>query len=129
VDASGHWSYNKNITTTGALTVTGNVSFGAGHTNHITTVNAATYDFLTTDYILHVTYTATAAVTSLTLPTAQCVSGRTLIIKDAGGNAGTNNITIDTEGAETIDGENTLVISSDYGAYTLYSDGSNWFIL
>ncbi len=94
---------------------------------NITTVNAATYDLLVTDYILNVTYTGTGAVTSLTLPTAQTVSGRTIHIKDAGGNSGTNNITIDTEGSEDIDGEDTYVIDVDYDSITLYSDGSNWF--
>ena len=94
----------------------------------ITTVNAATYDLLVSDYILNVTYTATAAVTSLTLPTAQVVSGRIIHIKDSGGSAGANNITIDTEASETIDGAATLVISTNYGATSLYSDGTNWFI-
>lgn len=94
----------------------------------VTTVNAATYDLLKTDNILNVTYTSTGAVTSLTLPTAQTVIGRIITVKDAGGNANTNNITIDTEGSETIDGQSTLVINSDYGSVELYSDGSNWFV-
>lgn len=96
---------------------------------NITTVNTATYDLLVSDYILHVTYTATAAVTSLTLPTAQVVAGRKITIKDAGGSAGTNNITIDTEGAQTIDGAATAVINGNYDYITLYCDGSNWFII
>lgn len=93
-----------------------------------TVVNATTYDLLTADKLLHVTYTATGAVTSLTLKTDQVVAGRSVIIKDAGGNSATNNITIDTEGSETIDGEDTLVLSSNYSAVNLYSDGTNWFI-
>jgi sugar lactone lactonase YvrE len=100
-----------------------------GYSQNVTTVNAATYDLLTTDYILNVTYTGTGAVTSLTLPSAQTVAGRVIIVKDAGGNANTNNITIDTEGDETIDGSATNVINSDYGSVHLYSDGSNWFII
>jgi S-formylglutathione hydrolase FrmB len=95
--------------------------------NRITVVNAATYDLLVSDNILHVTYTATGAVTSLTLPTAQVLEGRVVHIKDGGLNAGTNNITIDTEGAETIDGNATYVISTDGEAVGFYSDGSNWF--
>lgn len=40
----------------------------------------------------------------------------------------TNNITIDTEGGETIDGLATFVIADDYKCLSLYSDGSNWFV-
>lgn len=105
----------------------GTVNNTGGRINNITTVAAATYDLLSTDNILHVTYTGTGAVTSLTLPTAQTVAGRTIHIKDAGGNAATNTITIDTGGGETIDGASTYVLSTDYEAVSLYSDGSNWF--
>lgn len=46
-------------------------------------------------------------------------------VKDESGNAGTNNITVATEGAETIDGAATSVISTDYGHVTLYSNGTS----
>ena len=95
----------------------------------VTIVNAATYDLLPEDHILSVTYTGTGAVTSLTLPTAQTLKGRMVVVKDAGGNASANNITIDTEGSELIDGSATKVISTDYGAVRLYSDGTDWFTI
>ena len=107
----------------------GGLSTDGGRWVNVTTVNSATYDLLTSDDIVSVTYTATGAVTSLTLPTAQTVAGRRITIKDAGGNAGTFSITIDTEGAQTIDGSATAVINGDYGDVTLYCDGSNWFII
>lgn len=94
---------------------------------NISTVNSATYDILITDEILHVTYTTTGAVT-IDFKTAQFVTGRTIVIKDAGGNAGTNNITLTTEGAQTIDGSATAVINSNYSAINVYCDGSNLFI-
>jgi hypothetical protein len=106
----------------------GTTKLAGGMTLNVTTVNAATYDLLISDHIVHVTYTVTAAVTSLTLPTAQTLAGRTIHIKDAGGNAATNNITVDTGGSETIDGSATLVLNQDYMSRALYSDGSNWFI-
>jgi hypothetical protein len=96
---------------------------------NITTVNTATYDLLATDYILHVTYTTTWAVTSLTLPTAQVIEWRTIHIKDAGWNAWTNNITIDTQWSETIDWSSTYIIWWNYDSVQLYCDGSNWFII
>ncbi len=106
----------------GTLTTTG------GRISNVTTVGAATYDVLATDYILNVTYTVTGAVTSLTIPTAQVVAGRILIIKDAGGNSATNNITVDTQGSEKIDGDDTFVLGSDYSSINIYSDGSNLFV-
>ena len=114
--------------TSGRLSVVG-ITNTAGVIRNVTTVNVATYDTLVSDDILNVTYTTTAAVTSLTIPTAQTVAGRTIVIKDAAGNAGTNNITIDTEGAQTIDGSATLVLSDNYASVILYSDGSNWFVM
>lgn len=100
----------------------------AGHTN-VTNVNAATYNVLPEDHILHVTYTGTGAVTSIDLKTAQTIKGRLIVVKDAGGNAAANNITITTEGAQTIDGAATYVINANYGKVTLYCDGSNWFVI
>ena len=109
--------------------ITGSSTISEGQNVNITTVNAALYDLLATDYILNITYTATGAVTSLTLPTAQTVEGRIITIKDAGGLAGTNNITIDTEAAQTIDGAATYVITVNYSDITLYCDGSNWLTI
>ena len=95
----------------------------------LTTVNAATYDLQPTDAVLHVTYTGTGAVTNLRLMSDQVYSGRTVKIKDAGGNATTNNITITTEGAETIDGQATWILGIDYESVEIYSDGTNWFTI
>ena len=102
-------------------------NYGANIQN-VTSVTTATYSTLASDNIIHSTYSATGAVT-ITLPTAQLVSGRIITIKDAGGLAGTNNITIATEGAEKIDGLDTLVINNNYNSVTLYSDGTNWFAI
>jgi len=112
-----------------SATVSGATTLNGGLLTPVTTVAAATYDLLVTDLLVHVTYTDTGAVTSLTLPTAQVADGRTIVIKDAGGGATANNITIDTEGAETIDGAATSVIGVDDGYVELYSDGTNWFVL
>ena len=54
---------------------------------------------------------------------------RILTIKDESGNAGTNNITIDTQGSELIDGVANLVITVNYGSVTIYSDGINFFTI
>jgi len=100
-------------------------NYGANIQN-ITIANASTYTVLEKDNIIHSTYSATEAQT-ITIPTAQLVSGRIIVIKDAGGNASVKNITVGTEGDEKIDGSDTAVINSNYGVITLYSNGSNWF--
>lgn len=108
-------------------TVTGQKLF-KGFYCEVTDLNAATYDILASDVVINVLHTTVAAVTNIKLMTAQVVKGRIFTIKDAGGNAGTNNITITTEGAETIDGAATFVINSNYGAVNIYCDGTNYFI-
>lgn len=104
------------------------INFNGSVFYQTTTVNSATYDLTTADYILNVTYTSTGAVTSLTLPTAQAVNGRVIHVKDAAGNASTYTITIDTEGAEKIDGADTKVLNTDYESISMYCDGTNWFV-
>ena len=40
-----------------------------------------------------------------------------------------HNITIATEGTETIDGQSTQTINTNYGVLRIYSDGTNWFTM
>jgi hypothetical protein len=90
-------------------------------------VDSGSYEVQTTDSFLHVTYTQTDIVV-ITLPTSSLSRKNILTIKDAGLNAFMNNITIQTEGSEKIDGEDTAVISSNGTSINLYTDGGNWFI-
>ncbi len=94
----------------------------------LTVVDAATYNVLPTDQLLHVTYTSTGAVTNLQLMTNLLSNTHVLTIKDAGGLCATNNITIQTQGSETIDGAATYVMSDNYQAIDVYTDGTNFFI-
>ena len=69
------------------------------------------------------------AVTA-TLPAAASVAQyKSYTFKDSGANSGTNNITIDGAGAQTIDGQATQTISTNGGALTIISDGGGWQIL
>jgi hypothetical protein len=69
----------------------------------------------------------TSVARTLTLPAAS--DGATVYIKDVTGSAKANNITVNTPGAETIDGDNSLIIDSEYQFTKLVSDGTNWFIV
>lgn len=66
------------------------------------------------------------ASATLTLPAAS--TDIFVRIKD-NGNANTNNITVQTPGAETIDGQATDVITSNYESVNYVSDGTNWYKL
>ena len=64
----------------------------------------------------------------ITLASITVIAGRTIIIKDEGGQAAANNITVATEGTETIDGNAANdVINVNWEARGYYSDGTNWF--
>ena len=56
------------------------------------------------------------------------VLNKFITIKDAGLNTNINLITIETEGAQTIEGETTAIINGSGDSLSLYCDGSNWFI-
>jgi len=66
---------------------------------------------------------------TVTLSTADTFEGSKVRIVDNTGSAGTNNITINTEAGQTINGESSAVIDGNFEALTLESDGSNWFVV
>ena len=91
-------------------------------------VAASTYSTAANDKFLSVTYTATGAV-AVTLSTVSLIAGNQIIIKDSGALAGTNNITVSTQGTAKIDGADTSVINGNYDSITVVSDGTNWWIV
>lgn len=70
---------------------------------------------------------ATSGAITVNLPTAVGRLNRRIQVKkiDASGNA----VTIDANGSETIDGSLTEVISSQYDAPRMKSDGTTWWII
>jgi hypothetical protein len=70
----------------------------------------------------------TSAALTLTLPSPATVTGELIIIKDVSGSATTNNITITGGSGILIDNATTLIISTNYGAVVLYSNGTNYYI-
>lgn len=75
-----------------------------------------------------VQYDPTAGTMTLTIATALVRQpGQTLLFKNKG--TSTNQLTIATEGAETIDGANTVTNSTARGRVILVSDGTNWMTM
>lgn len=70
---------------------------------------------------------ATSGASVQTLPTAASSSGKVFVIKKI--DASANTVTIQGNGAELIDGVNTKVISTQWTAVMLQSNGTAWYIL
>ena len=64
-------------------------------------------------------------LSSITLPSKTNNQGRVVVVKDALGNAGSNNITVQGESGDTIDGSATYVVNSNKEGVTLICDGIN----
>lgn len=69
----------------------------------------------------------TSGAVTVTLPAAAVSTGKRFTVKKT--NAGANNVTLDGDGSETIDGAATLAWNTQYAAYTVQSDGSVWWIV
>lgn len=64
------------------------------------------------------------------LPDASTLSnGQTYVMKDEGGAAHTNSITILASGSQTIDGQNMIVLGSSYASIQLYCNGTDKFYI
>jgi hypothetical protein len=101
------------------LQVNGSIS-GIGFKQAYVTKTGA-YTATNDDYVID----CTSGTFTVTLPASSGRTGRILIIKNSG--AGT--ITVDGNGAETIDGATTYSLSVQYATVQIMSDGTNWKII
>ena len=79
------------------------------------------YTAVAGDDIILVSVTAT-----VTLPTAVGLQGYHFVIKSIGNGI---TVTIDTTGNETIDGQDSQIITIQYNSLTCVSNGTNWFVV
>lgn len=70
---------------------------------------------------------ASAADMIITLPAAADNTRTVYTIKKM--DSSSNKVTIDANGTETIDGEETIVLKSQYSYVTIVCDGTEWFII
>ena len=118
---SGAMSASLNVSASGFVGNRLNISGAVvlHHRTSTTTITASVDDY-------YIGMDSSTAVVELRLPDAAVLTdGHTYIIKDEGGNAGTNNITILASGSQTIDGQNSLVLESPYASLSLYCNGVN----
>lgn len=92
------------------------------------TGTAINYNVQPNDYLVAVTNTA--APRTVTLPSAVTMGeGKVYVIKDESGGAAVNNITINPQPGQTINGAPSATITTNFGVVRLYSNGANWFIM
>lgn len=89
---------------------------------------AGNYTTLMTDMYIGITSTAAARTVTL-IAAATAGAGKVYVVKDESGGAATNNITVDANASELVDGALTKVINTNYGSITIICDGSNWFTI
>ena len=73
---------------------------------------------------------STSGPISVRLPNAANLeNGQTYVVKDEGGVAHNNNITILASGSQTIDGQNSVVLESPFASLQLYCNGTNKYFI
>lgn len=92
---------------------------------NIGTVTTYSGEVLSDTYLLLVD--ATSGPVTVTLPAAADHSGRILNIKKI--DASANVVTIDANGAETIDGAANETLSSQWESRKIISNGINWYLI
>lgn len=109
-------------------TFTGKVTMGAALNTPVSSVKTGAYTVdVAADSLVRVDTTGGAV--TITLP-ASHTSGDEVTIKDVGGDAGLNNITIATADTDQIEGSaSDYIMDLDYQSLKLKSDGTNWWIV
>jgi len=77
------------------------------------------------DYLILVD--ASAAAVTVNLPAAASSADALIVVKKI--DASANAVTIDADGAETIDGATTQALAAQYDALTVFCNGARWWIV
>jgi len=115
--ATGQTSGLPTTDPTSTLTVEGSLALS---TRAITATATAT----ATDHTIRCD--ATSAAITVNLPAASGCVGRIYVVKKTDN---VNNVTIDPDGAETIDGAATQVLTTQYAVLTIQSNGAGWDVI
>jgi hypothetical protein len=88
------------------------------------------YTIRDVDYLIGIQSDELSNPITLTLPAASALlNGQTYVIKDEGGAVSTHPVTVACAGADTIDGENSIVLESPYAAISVYCNGAGKYFV
>lgn len=91
-------------------------------------IKSANYAITLSDVNKVIAVDSSGGAITITLPTP--TAGFLITIKDAYGDSLLNNITVERNGSETIDGVSSdYVIDTNFENRSFISDGTNWFVL
>ena len=119
---------NTTLTLGGTTTSVGNLTLTnvtLTGTTQAYVAKTGAYTATPTDYTIAAS--AAGGSFSVTLPTSVGITGKVYTIKKTDSTA--NTVTVDTTLSQTIDGATTKVLSIQYDAITVQSDGANWIII
>ena len=100
---------------TGSAYLSGGVSYNRRTLSAVATASSA-------DYFLGLDSSAGAFAIELA-DAAALTNGQTVVLKDEGGAANSNNITVYASASQTIDGQNSIVLESPHASNQLYCNG------
>jgi len=109
------------IETSGFLKVTGSAYLSGGVAYSRRTLSAVA-TASSADYFLGLDSTGGAFAIELA-DAAVLTNGQTVVLKDEGGDANSNNITVFASASQTIDGQNSIVLDSPNASIQLYCNG------
>lgn len=144
IDASGSTTFgNSNDDLhirTGSFSIMSSSTeqFGVDVISKVTSINTgmvfnrvsttSDYTVQKSNYIIGVDSTSNPVIVSL--PDASTLSdGQAFVVKDEGGSAFSNNITILASGSQKINNSNTAILEVPYSSIRLYCNGSNKFFI
>lgn len=96
--------------------------------NPTVVTKSANYTLLTSDSRSYFLLNTSGGAFNLTLPTP--ASGLIFFLKDSTGSFTANNLTLVRASAEQIDGlASSKIFQTNWGGWSVFSDGTNWFII
>lgn len=125
VYADGNYKFVIKRATGETVYTRDNLNYIISTTTNVTTISSSNYTALESDDLILCNCNLNNI--NIALPAASSLQGHEYTIKKIDSTA--NTVTINPNGAETIDGESSYTLSSQYQVIQIRSDGTNWYLM